>query len=106
MYGWPSCSPTSKIVTMLGAFESRAAARASRVKRARIAVVVGVAVGEHLDRDDACEIAVLGSVDLAHAAAGDPLRVPVSGGQTALTHGEPGAHVIPAGNSMRDLKVR
>ena len=37
MYGRPSCSPTSKIVTVLGACESRATASASRVKRPRIA---------------------------------------------------------------------
>jgi hypothetical protein len=36
MNGRPSASPTSKIVTMCGFPESRAAARASRVKRWRI----------------------------------------------------------------------
>ena len=33
MYGRLSCSPTSKIVTVFGAFDSLAAARASCVKR-------------------------------------------------------------------------
>ena len=33
MYGWPSDSPTSKIVTVFGVPESRAAASASRLKR-------------------------------------------------------------------------
>ena len=42
-------------------------------------LVVGVAVGEHLDRDDARQVGVLGAKDLAHAAAGDPLGIPVSG---------------------------
>jgi hypothetical protein len=35
MYGRSLCSPTSKIVTMFRSLESRAAASASRVKRAR-----------------------------------------------------------------------
>ncbi len=37
MNGRPSCSPTSKIVTVFGSLESRAAASASRVKRPRSA---------------------------------------------------------------------
>ena len=39
-------------------------------------LVVGVAVGEHLDRDDARQVGVLGAVDLPHPAAGDALGVP------------------------------
>ena len=35
MYGCPPDSPTSKIVTVLGDPESRAAARASRLNRSR-----------------------------------------------------------------------
>ena len=67
MYGRPSCSPTSKIVTVPGAFDSRAAVSASRVKRFLDRVVVREAVGEDLDRDDAVQVGVLGSEDLAHA---------------------------------------
>ena len=79
MYGWSSCSPTSKIVTVLGAFESRGGERLTREPPAD-RFVVRVPVGEHLDRDDAREVGVLGPEDLAHAAARDPLRVPVSVG--------------------------
>jgi hypothetical protein len=35
---------------------------------------------EDLDRDGACEIGVLGPVDLAHAAAGDPFRISITRG--------------------------
>ena len=39
MNGRPSCSPTSKIVTMFGSPESRAAASASRLNRSRTSLV-------------------------------------------------------------------
>ena len=35
MYGRPPASPTSKIVTMFGSLDTRAAARASRANRRR-----------------------------------------------------------------------
>ena len=82
MYGRPSCSPTSKIVTVLGACESLATASASRVKRPRIASLSANRLREQLDRDDAREVGVFGAVDLAHAAACDPLRVPVTLGES------------------------
>ena len=66
---------------VFGAFESRAAASASRVKRPADRLVVGVALGEDLDGDGPRQVGVLGAVDLAHAAAGDPLGVLVPGRQ-------------------------
>ena len=86
MYGRPSCSPTSKIVTVLGACESRATASASRVKRAADRVVVCEPVRQQLDGDDPREVGVLRPVDLAHAAPRDQLRVPVAVGKLALVH--------------------
>ena len=88
MYGRPSCSPTSKIVTVLGACESRATASASRVKRPRIASLSAKPLGEQLDGDDPRQVGVLGPVDLAHAAARDPLRVPVALWKPAPLHHE------------------
>ena len=49
-------------------------------------LVVRVVLGQHLDRDVAAELGVLGAVDLAHAAARDPLGLPVRVGKVALVH--------------------
>jgi hypothetical protein len=49
-------------------------------------VVVGKAAGEQLDGDDPRQVGVLGAVDLAHPAAGDPLGVPVALWKAALVH--------------------
>ena len=84
MYGRSFHSPTSKIVTACGSLERRAAASASRVKRARSAGVVRVALGEHLDRDVATERRVAGLVDLAHAAARERLDRRVAGREDVL----------------------
>ena len=94
MYGRPSCSPTSKIVTVLGARESRATASASRVKRSRTESSFAKRVRQQLDRDGALELRVLGAVDLAHAAVGDPLRTAVAGWEWAGVHGD-GLPVLP-----------
>ena len=77
--GRPLCSSTSKIVTMLGLPERRAAASASRLKRCLSAVVLRVALGQHLDGDVTTELLVGGPEDLAHAAAPDVLGVAVTG---------------------------
>ena len=77
--GRPLCSSTSKIVTMLGLPERRAAASASRLNRCRSAVVLRVALCQHLDRDVAAELLVGGAEDLAHAAAPDVFGVAVAG---------------------------
>ena len=74
--------------------EARGGERLAREARSD-RFVVGVAVGEHLDRDDAREVGVLGAVDLAHAAVGDPLGVPVPRWQTAVVHGGPTARAAP-----------
>ena len=71
----PSYSPTSKIVTVLGARERRAAASASRVKRLRTEPLAAKPAASSSDRDGALELRVLGAVDLAHAAVRDPLRL-------------------------------
>ena len=42
-------------------------------------IVARVSLGKHLDRDSSAEGLVLGSVDLAHAAETDALRVAVAG---------------------------
>ena len=72
-------------------------------------LVVRVAVGEHLDRDDPRQVGILGAIHLAHAAAGDALGVPVALWETALVHFD---RVPPSGQSktrrrvLCDLKVR
>ena len=67
--GRPSCSTTSKIVTMCGLPESRAAASASRLNRRRSDSSSAIAVREHLDRHVAAELLVGRPVDVGHAAA-------------------------------------
>ncbi len=58
MYGWPSDSPTSKIVTMFG--RAREPRRGERLAFEPLphGLVVGVPVGEYLDRHSAPELFV------------------------------------------------
>ena len=85
MNGRPSYSPTSKIITMPGSDESRAAASASRVKRSRTVSSDGVPLVEQLDRDGAAEDGVGGAVDLAHPADRDEPGVLIARGENART---------------------
>ena len=72
MYSSPSISSSAKIVAIAGC-ESAAAARASRVSRARRIGSRVYSGGQRLERDHAAEPLVLRGVDDAHAAAADLL---------------------------------
>ena len=107
MYGRPSCSPTSKIVTVFGAFESRAAASASRVKRPRTASSSAKCSASTFTATVRAELRVLGAVDLAHAAAGDPLGLLGSGAAGGRRRSPCPAARLTSGRKRRhELKVR
>ena len=72
MNGWPSSSPTSKIVTMLGC-RRRATDRASRVEA--LAKLLHV-FAQQLDRDLPLEDRVPGEIQRAHAALSDAVDDP------------------------------
>ena len=74
MNGWPSNSPTSKMVTMLGCWR-RPAERASRVKRSTYS---SPWTRRQLDRDLAADERIVGQVEDTHSSLTDqaPNEVP------------------------------
>ena len=81
----PSASSTEWMVTMLGWFKA-ATARASRSKRGPSFGIGGHLLRQHLERDPALQLGVLGNIDLAHSALPELANETVVG-QCRADHG-------------------